>query len=77
MGHAVLFHLKQGLEGAVAQSVERATPGEKVLGSTPTATARSIMVGSAETEVMPWSPHSVSCVAALSDFSIGARPRYS
>ena len=38
--------------GAVAQSVERATPGEEVPGSIPTVAAGSLLVGSAETEVM-------------------------
>ena len=38
--------------GAVAQSVEHATPGEEVLGSIPAVAARSLLVGSAETEVM-------------------------
>ena len=38
-------------EGAVAQSIERATPGEEVLGSIPAVAARSLLVGS-ETEVM-------------------------
>ena len=33
-------------EGAVAQSVERATPGENVLGSIPAVTTRSLLVGS-------------------------------
>ena len=32
--------------GAVAQSVERPTPGEEVLGSTPAMAARSLLVGS-------------------------------
>ena len=32
--------------GAVAQSVERATPGEEVPGSVPAVTARSLLVGS-------------------------------
>ena len=31
--------------GAVAQSVERATPGEEVPGSIPAAAARSLLVG--------------------------------
>ena len=31
---------------AVAQSVERATPGEEVLGSIPAVAARSLLVGS-------------------------------
>ena len=32
--------------GAVAQSVERASPGEEVLGSIPALAARSLLVGS-------------------------------
>ena len=32
--------------GAVAQSVERATPGEEVPGSIPVVAARSLLVGS-------------------------------
>ena len=32
--------------GAVAQSVERATPGEEVSGSIPAVAARSLLVGS-------------------------------
>ena len=32
--------------GAVAQSVERGTPGEKVLGLIPAVAARSVLVGS-------------------------------
>ena len=32
--------------GAVAQSVERATPGEEVPGSIPAVAARSVLVGS-------------------------------
>ena len=32
--------------GGVAQSVERATPGEKVPGSIPAVAARSLLVGS-------------------------------
>ena len=32
--------------GAVAQSVERATPGEEVLGSIPAVAARSLLAGS-------------------------------
>ena len=35
-----------GPGGAVAQSVERATPGEEVLGATPAMAARSLLVGS-------------------------------
>ena len=38
------FPATQG--GAVAQSVERATPGKKVPGSIPAVAARSLLVGS-------------------------------
>ena len=47
--------------GAVAQSVERATPGEEVPDSIPAEAARSRWVG---VSIM-LSPSSVSCVAAL------------
>ena len=42
------------LYGPIAQSIERATPGEEVPGSIPAVAARSLLVGSvsAETEVM-------------------------
>ena len=45
------FHFTQTLwggggGGAVAQSVERATPGEEVPGSIPAVAARSLQVGS-------------------------------
>ena len=36
----------QAAGGAVAQSVERATPGEEVSGSIPAVAARSLLVGS-------------------------------
>ena len=35
-----------GGEGSVAQSVERAAPGEEVLGSIPAVAARSLLIGS-------------------------------
>ena len=38
------FYFHKG--GAVAQSVERATPGEEVPGSIPAVAARSLLVGS-------------------------------
>ena len=49
-------------------SVESATPGEEVLGSIPS--VATLLVGSVSVECdrlrqKPWSPHSVSCVAAL------------
>ena len=40
------FQYYRGTGGAVAQSVERATPGEEVLGSIPAVAARSLLVGS-------------------------------
>ena len=42
--HGLALHDLLG--GAVAQSVERATPGEKVPGSIPAGAARSLLVGS-------------------------------
>ena len=68
--------------GAVAQSVERATPGEEVVGSISTVGAlfiRSVSVQCDQLRQKSWSPRSVSCVAALitSDVSLGTRPRYS
>ena len=42
----ISFILLNKRGGAVAQSVERATPGEEVLGSIPTVAARSLLVGS-------------------------------
>ena len=53
--------------GAVAQSVERATPGEEVLGSIPAVTTRSLLDGSVSVKCdrlrqKSWSPRSVSCV---------------
>ena len=55
--------------GAVAQSVERATPGEEVPGSIPAVAVRSLLVGSVSVKCdrlrqKSWSPNSVSCVAA-------------
>ena len=41
----ILLHVGSG--GAVAQSVERVTPGEEVPGSIPAVAARSLLVGSA------------------------------
>ena len=38
--------------GAVAQSVERAHPGEEVPGSIPAAVARSLLVGSVYCSIM-------------------------
>ena len=53
----------------VAQSVERATPGEEIPESIPSVAARSLLVGSVSVQCdrlrqKSWSPHSVSCVAA-------------
>ena len=67
--------------GAVAQSVERATPGEEVPGLIPAVVARSRLVGSvlpAETEVMV----SQLCLMCGTTYNyqtlyLGARPRYS
>ena len=42
---AEFVSLKCALGGAVAQSVERATPGEEVPGSIPAVAARSLLVG--------------------------------
>ena len=55
--------------GLAAQSVERATPGEEVLGFIPAVAARSLLVGSVSVlcyrlRQKSWSPRSVSCVAA-------------
>ena len=49
--------------------VERSTPGEEVPGSIPAVVARSLLVGSVsvycdQLRQKPWSPSSVSCVAA-------------
>ena len=54
--------------GAVAQSVERSTPGEDVLGSIPAVAARSLLVGSVSVycdrlRQKSWSPSSVLCLA--------------
>ena len=40
------FEIFNASGGAVAQSVERATPGEEVPGSIPAVAARSLLVGS-------------------------------
>ena len=45
-GRIFFFFWGGGGGGRVAQSVERATPGEEVLGSIPAATARSLLVRS-------------------------------
>ena len=59
-----LSHIWGG--GGVAQSVERATPGEEVPGLIPGVAARSLLVGSVSVKCnwLRQSPHSVSCVAA-------------
>ena len=51
MNNYFTFHQKlscvlESLGSAVAQSVERATPGEEVPGSIPVVAARSLLVGS-------------------------------
>ena len=53
----------------VVQSVERATLGEEVPSSIPAVAARSLLIGSVSVlcdrlRQKPWSPSSVSCVAA-------------
>ena len=71
--------------GAVAQSVERATSGEDVPGSIPAVAARSLLVKSVSVKCdrlrqKPWSPSSISCVAARKNcqkLCLEARPRYS
>ena len=40
----------RSLGGAVAQSIERATPGEEVLSLIPAVTTRSLLVGSMSVE---------------------------
>ena len=55
--------------GPVAQSVERATSGEEVLGSIPAVAAHSLLVGSVSVKCdrlrqKSWSPSSVLCVEA-------------
>ena len=61
--------------GAVAQLVERATPGEEVLGQIPAAAASSSLVGSVSVlcdrlRQKLWSSRSVSCAAARKIFKI-------
>ena len=41
-----LLYLVKAIMGAVAQSVERATPGEEIPGSIPAVAALSLLVGS-------------------------------
>ena len=41
-----VLNLAHFIDGAVAQSVERVTPGEEVLGFIPTVATRSLPVGS-------------------------------
>ena len=52
----------RGSSGAVAHSVERATPGEEVPGSIPAVAARSLLVGSVSVcdrlRQKSWSPSS-------------------
>ena len=55
--------------GAVAQLVERSTPGEEVPDSVPAVATRSLLVGSVSVQCdrlrqKPWSPSYISCVAA-------------
>ena len=66
----IAYHSIRGGGGrAVAQSVERATPGEEVPSSIPTVAARSLLVGSVSVccdrlRQKSWSPSSVLYVAA-------------
>ena len=74
-----------GCQGvAVAQLVERATPGEEVLGLIPSVAARSLLVWSVSVECdrlrqKSRSPCSASVwqYVKLSDVSLETRPRYS
>ena len=43
--YMLLWEFQRWLGGAVAQSVERATPGEEVPGLIPPVAARSLLVG--------------------------------
>ena len=66
---AFFLGLCVGMECAVAQSVEHATPGEEVVGSIPAVAALSLMVGSVSVvcdrlRQKPWPFYSVSCVTA-------------
>ena len=47
----MIFFWGGGGGGALAQSVERATPGEEVPGSIPAVAARSLLVGSVSDNV--------------------------
>ena len=45
--HRIMFYLAECCQvGAVAQSVERATPSDEVPGSIPAVAARSLLIGS-------------------------------
>ena len=46
LSYICVFEWRPTVEGAVAQSVERATPDEEVLGPIPAVAARSLLVGS-------------------------------
>ena len=70
--------------GTVAQSVERATPGEEVLGSNPTVAARPLWLGRCQYNVTSldrsYGLPALSRVwqhVKLSDVSHGTRLRYS
>ena len=68
-------------KGVLAQSVERATPAEAILGSIPAVATHSLLVGLVSVlcdrlRQKSWSPRSVSCVTAhkLSEVSLKAYP---
>ena len=48
-----MFHVCKKKGGGVAQSAERATPGEEVPNSIPAVAARSLLVGSTPSGVWP------------------------
>ena len=72
------LHLGGG--GAVAQSVERATPGEEILGSITAVAARSLLVGYSVNGGDR--SHGLPALSRVwqhvkwSDVSLGTRPRY-
>ena len=78
------FHFLGGGGGGVAQSVERATPGEKVVGSIPAVTTapyflsrcQFYVTGRDRSNDIPALSHVWQHVK-LSDVSLGTRPRYS
>ena len=69
--------------GAVAQSVERTTPGEEILGSIPAVAARSLLLGRCQYNVTVCDrSHGLPALSLvwqhekLSDVNLGTRPRY-